>query len=384
MLPNNEASGTFYKNRHLNPLPKLLFANLSDVCAIKKLPSTCLQTFAVFSAFMVAMMNHLARAVSAMNDWGKRGVPFLFIFDFSLQSPFVQELTHVDSQQLLFSVNGIKNYESPRRPLQAAYLKTYPITFSEYQSKFNLVQQHIQAGNSFLVNLTCPTPIETNITLKEIFLYSNARYKLWWRDHFVCFSPEIFVQIRDGKIASFPMKGTIDASIPHAQQLILQDFKETAEHHTIVDLIRNDLSIIAKNVHVARLRYVEQVHTNGKTLLQVSSKIVGDLNKNFAENLGDLLFQLLPAGSISGAPKAKTLDIIQEAEQYERGFYTGIFGIFDGVNVDCGVMIRFIEQTPNGLIYKSGGGITALSEAEKEYQEMVDKVYLPLSLTAKI
>lgn len=329
-------------------------------------------------------MSNRAQAILAMNEWGKRGVPFLFVLDFSLQNHVVQQITKINPRQLLFSVNGFKNYKSPPSLPPSIYLQKYPLAFAEYRSKFNLVKQHIQAGNSFLVNLTCPTPIETNITLKEIFLYSNARYKLWWRDHFVCFSPEIFVQIRDGKIASFPMKGTIDASIPHAQQLILQDFKETAEHHTIVDLIRNDLSIMAKNVHVARLRYVEQVHTNGKTLLQVSSKIVGDLDKNFVENLGDLLFQLLPAGSISGAPKAKTLDIIREAEQYERGFYTGIFGIFDGVNVDCGVMIRFIEQTPNGLIYKSGGGITALSEAEKEYQEMVDKVYLPLSLMTKI
>ncbi|MFN7115695.1 MAG: aminodeoxychorismate synthase component I [Saprospiraceae bacterium] len=322
-------------------------------------------------------MSSQEHAIIQMNELGKRGVPFLFMVDFLMQNPLIQPLSAVNPQALLYSVNGFKNYQPPKVLSKPFFFKKYPLTFAEYLPKFNTVKQHIQAGNSFLVNLTCPTPIETNITLKEIFLRSEARYKIWWRDHFVCFSPEIFVQIRQGKIASFPMKGTIDAAVPDAAQVILSDPKETAEHHTIVDLIRNDLSIITKNVEVERLRYVEQVRTNGKHLLQVSSKIVGELPPNFAENLGDVIFQLLPAGSISGAPKPKTLDIIREAEQYERGFYTGIFGIFDGANVDCGVLIRFIEQTPNGLIYKSGGGITAFSEAEKEYQEMIDKVYLP-------
>jgi len=327
---------------------------------------------------MLANMSQRVQVITQMNEWGKRGVPFLFILDFALQKPFVQLLTNINSKELLYDINGLNNYRKPLSLRKPVFFEKYPISFEEYLPKFNLVKQHIQAGNSFLVNLTCPTPMETNLSLHDIFLHSNARYKLWWRDHFVCFSPEIFVQIRDGQIASFPMKGTIDAAIPDAAQIILQDPKERAEHHTIVDLIRNDLSMVAREVRVERLRYVEQVHTNGKHLLQVSSKIIGNLHGNYIEKIGDIIFQLLPAGSICGAPKPKTLEIIREAEQYDRGFYTGIFGIFDGANVDCGVLIRFIEQTPNGLIYKSGGGITAFSDAAKEYQEMIDKVYVPI------
>ena len=90
------------------------------------------------------------------------------------------------------------------------------------------------------------------------------------------------------------------------------------------------------------------------------------------------LFKLLPAGSISGAPKPRTLDIIQEAEEYVRGYYTGVTGIFDGENLDSGVLIRFIEKKDNQLIFKSGGGITARSEVHSEYQEIIDKVYLPI------
>ena len=100
--------------------------------------------------------------------------------------------------------------------------------------------------------------------------------------------------------------------------------------------------------------------------------------EDWRETLGIWLFKLLPAGSISGAPKPRTLDIIQRAVGYERGYYTGITGIFDGENLDSGVLIRFIENTEKGLIFKSGGGITARSEVQAEYQEMIDKVYLPI------
>ena len=71
------------------------------------------------------------------------------------------------------------------------------------------------------------------------------------------------------------------------------------------------------------------------------------------------------------------MQIIAEAEQYDRGFYTGIMGEFDGQNVDSGVMIRFIEHKSGQLIFKSGGGITVFSELEKEYNELIQKVYLP-------
>jgi len=88
---------------------------------------------------------------------------------------------------------------------------------------------------------------------------------------------------------------------------------------------------------------------------------------------------LLPAGSVSGAPKPKTITIIAQAEQEKRGYYTGIFGYFDGTKLDSGVMIRFIEQADNQLYYRSGGGITTQSDAQTEYQEAIDKVYVPVT-----
>jgi para-aminobenzoate synthetase component 1 len=174
------------------------------------------------------------------------------------------------------------------------------------------------------------------------------------------------------------MKGTIDASVEHAREIILNDEKELAEHTTIVDLIRNDLSMIASEVRVESFRYIEHISTNQKDLLQVSSKISGVLPSNYHTQIGTLLFMMMPAGSISGAPKKKTLEIILESEQYDRGYYTGVFGIFDGNRLDSGVMIRFIENIQGELYYKSGGGITSMSTPKLEYQEMIDKVYVPV------
>ena len=173
------------------------------------------------------------------------------------------------------------------------------------------------------------------------------------------------------------MKGTIDANIPQADEVILNDPKEIAEHVTIVDLIRNDLSQVAQNIQVDRFRYLDEIETSDKKLLQVSSEISGQLPHDWKSRIGTILTTLLPAGSISGAPKPETVRMILAFESYSRDFYTGICGHFDGESLDSGVMIRFIKQEDEQLYYCSGGGITSFSQPSKEYQEMLDKIYLP-------
>ena len=148
---------------------------------------------------------------------------------------------------------------------------------------------------------------------------------------------------------------------------------------TIVDLIRNDISQVATDVQVTRFRYIDKIKTSSKTLLQVSSEIVGLLGDGYFGRLGDILVRLLPGGSVSGAPKSRTLEIIRQTEAEKRGFYTGVFGIFDGESLDSGVMIRFIEKQGSKYFYRSGGGITTQSNGESEYQEAIDKVYVPIN-----
>jgi para-aminobenzoate synthetase component 1 len=252
-----------------------------------------------------------------------------------------------------------------------------PVPFDRYERAFRLVRENILHGNSFLLNLTFPTKLSTDLTLQQVFRRSTAPYTLLFGDHFVLFSPETFIKIHDGYIYSYPMKGTIDAAIQDAEKVIMHNEKEKWEHNTIVDLIRNDLSMVAKGVEVTRYRYIDRLRTNRNELLQVSSEIRGRLDRDWQGRLGEILLQLLPAGSISGAPKKKTLEIIAQAEGEKRGYYTGIFGIFDGATVDSGVMIRYIERTGDGLQFRSGGGITGHSEVHNEYNEMIEKVYVP-------
>lgn len=319
------------------------------------------------------------QAAKLMNELGRDSIPFLFVIDFKTENPLVLSLDKIDPLILLYGINGITNNSEHTENGHALTFERHPMQIDEYSLKFDKVIRQISLGNSYLLNLTCPTRITTNLELKEIFKRSTAKYKLWLNDSFVVFSPETFITINDRIISSFPMKGTIDAAIENAEQVILNDPKEIAEHYTIVDLIRNDLSMVAKNVQVEKFRYIEKLKTSHGELLQVSSKITGKLSPDFGHHIGDIIFTLLPAGSISGAPKKKTIEIILETEGYERGYYTGIFGYFDGQKLDSGVMIRFIEKTPEGLIYKSGGGITSFSKMESEYREMIDKVYVPFN-----
>jgi len=317
-------------------------------------------------------------AIEKINDLSKNGTPFLWITDFRNEQNEVLPIDQIRAEDILFDINGRQNFVSVEGKMSKIVLKTKPIAFQEYKPTFDQVHQQIAFGNTYLLNLTFPTPIESSHALKDIFFQSKAKYKLWYKDEFVVFSPESFVTIQDGKISSFPMKGTIDAKVKDAKNKILQSEKEMAEHTTIVDLIRNDMSIFAREVTVEQFRYVEKVRTNRKDLLQVSSKISGKLAEDYRRHLGEIVYSLLPAGSICGVPKAKTLEIIEEVENYDRGFYTGIVGYFDGQDFDSGVMIRFIQKSDGQLIYKSGGGIHCMSDCRSEYQEMMDKVYVPV------
>jgi len=130
---------------------------------------------------------------------------------------------------------------------------------------------------------------------------------------------------------------------------------------------------------VERFRYIDRIPSNEGEILQVSSEISGKLNREFRSQPGNLLFALLPAGSVTGAPKKMTTAIIRNVEKSDRGYYTGVCGVFDGDNLDSAVMIRFIEILNGRMQYRSGGGITFLSRARDEYKELIDKIYVPIT-----
>ena len=312
-----------------------------------------------------------------MNRCGKEHRPFLFGVDFEINKGFFIE-DPLNDKRILFKTGAISNMGNTLPPCPTPQLEILHTDAAAYASKFEIVHNGLLYGNSFLLNLTERTPIRTNLTLEQIFYHSRAKYKVLLPDRFVCFSPESFVRIQGNEISTYPMKGTIDATLPNAETLLMNNYKEECEHYTIVDLLRNDLNMVAQNIQVRRFRYVENIRTLKGEILQTSSEVVGRLPDNWHNRIGEIIFRLLPAGSISGAPKPSTVKLIQDAEGITRGYYSGAFGYFDGHSLDSAVMIRFIEKEGGQYFFRSGGGITINSKAEEEYEEVLEKIYLSI------
>ena len=280
-----------------------------------------------------------------INEKGGKGEPFLFAIDFELREGiFIPR--PMEQEAVLFRTTLGGN-----RPLtdggsgEESRICFTPLPYRDYLSRFNTVMKGLLRGDSYLTNLTVRTPVTLGTDLKEIFLATRSPYGLYVPGRLACFSPERFVRIANGVISTNPMKGTISAAIPGAAQLLLDDPKELAEHCTIVDLLRNDIGMVASDVKVARFRYIDRITA--------------------------------PAGSVSGAPKRSTVELIRRAEPELRGFYTGVFGYFDGEEVDSAVIIRYIGLYDGQPFYHSGGGITVNSLPRNEYEEALKKIYLP-------
>ena len=387
------------------------------------------------------------KIIDKINRLASQDEPFLFVINYQGDKAFIRLLSDINPEECLFDFEGRGNLSHAwketwkeetwkeetwkkkisEEEISETIWQIEPPLYEDYERSFNIVKSNIMAGNSYLTNLTCRVPVSCNLSLEEIFHRAKGKYKLLLRRKrtqaedkahlkeenieenltpFVCFSPETFVRIKGGRIYSYPMKGTLDASLPNAEKQLMEDRKEAAEHATIVDLIRNDLSRVAENVRVDKYRYIDVLHTNKGDILQTSSEISGRLPEDYPQHLGEILDAQLPAGSITGAPKDKTMQIIQEAEGYDRGFYTGIMGIYDQGELNSAVMIRFIEEETSPvdfeadgeknfkakegkasegkepkanrkLYFKAGGGITSKSDCRKEYEEVIQKIYLP-------
>ena len=348
--------------------------------------------------------------IDKINRLANQDEPFLFVINYQGDKAFIRQLSDINPEECLFDFEGRGNSSDEMKnnseKIAEISWQIAPPLYEDYERSFDIVKNNIMAGNSYLTNLTCKVPVSCNLSLEDIFHRAKGKYKLLLRRKrnltpFVCFSPETFVRIKNGRIYSYPMKGTLDASLPDAEKQLMEDRKEAAEHATIVDLIRNDLSRVAENVRVDKYRYIDVLHTNKGDILQTSSEISGRLPEDYQEHLGEILDAQLPAGSITGAPKDKTMQIIHEAEGYDRGFYTGIMGIYDQGELNSAVMIRFIEEETSPvdfeadgkknfkasegkgdeasrkLYFKAGGGITSKSDCRKEYEEVIQKIYLP-------
>ena len=167
------------------------------------------------------MDKKLNSAINKMNDLGKKRKAFLFIFDYEMQCPVVLNEAEITESNISFRIQSNLNEGLDKNsPQEKLNLKIKALPKESYKEAFNLVMDHINHGNSYLLNLTFPSGISISRSLAEIYHSANAKYKLLFGDKFVVFSPESFVKIQANKIFSFPMKGTIDASIPNAKKIL--------------------------------------------------------------------------------------------------------------------------------------------------------------------
>lgn len=310
-----------------------------------------------------------------MNSFKQDERPFLFVIDYLKTKGVCEPLDELNGELIKYSIHDELHVEKFKHPFRFI---PDPVSYESYKIKFDQVYQAIQNGETYLCNLTQATKLNTDLSLKDIFQFTHAPYKLFVKDSFVVFSPEPFVIINGTTINTFPMKGTKRVAEDPDGFHLLNDLKETAEHNTIVDLLRNDLSMVSDQVSIKRYKFIHKIKTHNDELWQMSSEISGTLQNYYLEHPGFLFDRICPAGSICGAPKDKTLELISHVENYKRGFYTGVFGVYDGIKLESAVMIRYIEKTIDGLVFKSGGGITFHSNTMQEYQELIHKVYVPI------
>ena len=152
-----------------------------------------------------------------MNRRGKAGESFAFLIDFDFQEPRLFELES-SSGEILWQTPIHQNFQEKEIENVPFRWDVESVPEELYSDAFCNVQKEIHNGNTYLLNLTFPSKVSTDLQLEEIFHRSSALYKIFLKDRFVCFSPEIFVRINDGIISSYPMKGTIDATISGAEE----------------------------------------------------------------------------------------------------------------------------------------------------------------------
>ena len=259
------------------------------------------------------------------------------------------------------------------------------VSKEEYLKNVNALKHHIQLGNIYEVNY-CQEYYVENVQTNPIDVYLRLNKKS--PTPFSCFvkcgskylmsaSPERFIQKKDNKISSQPIKGTIKRGATEQEDEVLKkqlfsDAKERSENIMIVDLVRNDLSKIAqkstlKVEELCGIYTFPQVH-------QMISTVSAEVQKEV--NFEGIIKATFPMGSMTGAPKIRAMELIEEYEETKRGLYSGTVGYINKEgDFDFNVVIRSIlyNQENNYLSFIVGGAITNQSDPEKEYEECLLK-----------
>jgi para-aminobenzoate synthetase component 1 len=284
--------------------------------------------------------------------------------------------------QLLERVNPSRNGRKKDKPKhQTAELKSN-FTKEDYILAIKKAKEYIRKGDIYQVNLSQQFYTRTDLSGFEIYKCLRKLSPSYFSAYFdagdyqiLSSSPESFLRLEGDLVTTRPMKGTRPRSQNKVKDIrlkkdLLGSPKDKAELIMIVDLERNDLGRVCSydSIKVATLRQLEEYNT----VFQTTATVCGRLHKD--KDRIDLIRACFPGGSITGCPKIRAMEIIEELEPSRRSIYTGSLGYlsFSG-NMDLNILIRTILKKGNNLYFSVGGGIVADSEPEEEYRETLVK-----------
>lgn len=324
---------------------------------------------------------------------------YAYYYDYSLYLDLDQdviyiqayrELKQTEQEQIKASILELtqKPITSPINPSwQAAWSK------EQYTKAFEKVQEYLVSGDIYQVNLAYPFYCPEDLTQQSplaLFEYFQAPFCAYFnishqqkRRVLFSVSPERLIRVRENKVEARPIKGTLPRGKTQEEDQALisklsQCPKNRAENLMIVDLLRNDVSRAAKlnSVKVEPIFAVESY----KNVHHLVSTVQAELEEK--AQITQLLQDVFPGGSITGAPKKRAIEIIQELEAQPRGLYCGSLGYIDDAgHADFNILIRSIEATTKGAYCWGGGGIVVDSNSEDEYQEIQHKIKSLLDLS---
>ena len=275
-----------------------------------------------------------------------------------------------------------QNFQPPQAPQE--YIFPAPsITYEEFSGAITKIKDEIAQGNTYEVNYTYDHEAEFFGDSYNLFLSllreQKTPYNAFIRNNYeeiLSFSPELFFELENGRILTKPMKGTVkrsdDPEKDEENKIFLKnDIKNRAENVMIVDLLRNDLGRIAKTgtVEVTKLFEIE----THKTLHQMTSQIEAEVKND--TTLYEIFNAIFPCGSITGAPKISTMEIIEKVEKGKRDVYCGAIGVISPEKTVFSVPIRILQRK-NGetaFKYRVGGAIVWDSTPKDEWEETIVK-----------
>jgi len=270
----------------------------------------------------------------------------------------------------------------PRPDFQVRGGITSNLSAREYRSAFDAIKQFLHAGDCYQVNLAQRFSAEAGgdawaayLELRRLSPAPYSAYLDWPHVQILCVSPELFLQVRNGEVETRPIKGTRARSADSAEdarraRALRCDPKDRAENLMIVDLLRNDLArnCATGSVRAPQLFGVES-YSNVHHLV---STVTGKLRAGC--DALDLLRDSFPGGSITGAPKIRAMEIIEQLEPHRRGIYCGAIGYAgDDGNMQTNIAIRTLVYSRGEIRGWAGGAIVADSDCAGEYQETRDK-----------